>query len=226
MSHPPILLICGCRTHEAYLRAALSRFAPCRPEDWILVGCVGDPEAAAPKYDEASQIVTLPVSDTYEDLPKKIHAALSWIQTQWPDAPGVFKTDDDILLNDVTDLARALVKHAAEQYWGFMTHKCNAAYVSLARVKGRFNDTSKRPKHQAARYCFGHGYWLSASALRIAVAAAQDYTESYLEDVCTGYVMNRAGWEPLRVPIPYREMPRVPELLHYQRPPTENASSR
>jgi hypothetical protein len=226
MSHPPILLVCGCRIHEAYLRAALSRFSPRSTEDWILVGCVGDPSAQNPVFDEVSRIVTLPVSDTYEDLPKKIHAAFAWVQSQWPDAPGVFKTDDDILLNDPIDLVRALKTHVAEPYWGFITHKCYAAYVPLARVKGRFIDTSKRPKHQAARYCFGHGYWLSAAALRIAVAAASDYATSYLEDVCTGYVMNRAGWEPLRVPVPYREMPRFPELLHYQRPPTENASSR
>lgn len=220
----PVLLVCGCRTHEAYLRAALSRFT--NPTCWHTVGFVGDPTLTEAVYTPDTQIVTLPVPDTYEDLPKKIHAALSWAVARWPDAPGYFKTDDDILVTRLSDLQVAIRNHTASPYWGFVTHKCHAAYVPVARIKGRFNDVSKKPKHQAAHYCFGHGYWLSATAARVAVAAAATYAASYLEDVCTGAVLNGAGIQPVHMPVPYREMPRVPELLNYRPPPTENASSR
>jgi hypothetical protein len=190
-----------------------------RPDAWITVGLMADPTLTVPTFDEATQVLTVATPDTYEALPQKIHAALTWIAQRWPDAPGVFKTDDDILVTRLDDLVTAMTNHTTEPYWGFLTHKCYASYVPMARIKGRFADTTKKPKHQAANYCFGHGYWLSATAIRVAIAATADYATSYLEDVCTGFVMNRAGWTPTHVPIPYREMPRVPELLAYRPPP-------
>jgi hypothetical protein len=219
MDNRPILLVCGCRAHESYLHAALRRFAN---DAWHLVGFMGDPAVAAPQFDEASRILTLPVPDTYETLPQKVHAAISWALEKWPNAPCIFKTDDDILVSDLQELVAAINLHVSAEtpYWGVVTHRCHAAYVPVARIKGRFTDMTKKPKHQAANYCFGHGYGLSAAAARVAVAAATDYATSYLEDVCTGFVMNRAGWIPVHVPIRYREMPRVPELLKYCSPPT------
>jgi hypothetical protein len=213
----PILLVCGCRSHAPYLHAAMARFN--HPDAWVTVGLVADPTLTVPTFDEATQVLTVATPDTYEALPQKIHAALAWIAQRWPEAPGVFKTDDDILVTRLDDLVSAVQTHISEPYWGFVTHKCYAAYVPMARIKGRFTDASRKPKHQAARYCFGHGYWLSAAATRAAVAATTDYATSYLEDVCTGYVMNRAGWTPIHVPVQYREMPRVPELLAYRPSP-------
>jgi hypothetical protein len=195
----------------------MSRFE--HPDAWVTVGLVADPTLRAPVFDEATRILTVATPDTYEALPQKIHAAFAWIVQRWPETPGIFKTDDDILVTRLDDLVTAIQAHTTEPYWGFVTHKCYASYVPMARIKGRFTDTGKRPKHQAAQYCFGHGYWLSASATRVAVAATTDYAASYLEDVCTGFVMNRAGWTPHRVPVPYREMPRVPELLAYRPTP-------
>lgn len=209
----PILLICGCRQYDAHLRAAIERFTH---PDWMVVGVMGSTAEAA-AYDPEMRILTLPVPDTYEALPQKVHASLAWILATWPDTPGVFKTDDDILMQDLSALSTAIRDHLVVPYWGLITHRCNAAYVPLTRIKGRFTDKSFRPKHQRAHYCFGHGYWLSQSALAIAVAAETDYATSYLEDVCTGFVMNRAGIEPVHVPVPYKEMPRCQELLHYSR---------
>ena len=220
----PIVLVCGCQTHEAYLRAALSRFA--NPTCWHTVGFIGDPTLTTAVYDEATQIVTLPVPDTYETLPKKVHAALTWAMERWPDAPGIFKTDDDILMESRDALVTAIQKNLAVPFWGTRVGQCSAGYVTLQRIQTQFTDKSLRPRYHAALYCYGHGYWLSAEAVRVAIAAADIYAASCLEDVCTGAVMNRAGWRPLHVPVPYREMPRVPELLQYRPPPTENASSR
>lgn len=181
---------------------------------WEVIGLVGD--ATTTTFDPERRLLHVAAPDTYEALPQKIHAAFAWLATNRPGAPGVFKTDDDILVTRLQDLVDAITTRAAEPYWGFVNHRCHAGYVHINRVKSRFANPSFRPKHQAARYCFGHGYWLSAPALRVAAAATTDYATSYLEDVCTGFIMNRAGYEPTPAPIAYREMPRVPELLRLE----------
>lgn len=207
----PVLLICGCRAHEPYLHAAIRRFTH---PSWETIGVVGG--AAITTYDPELHLLQVTTPDTYEGLPQKLHAAFTWIATHRPRAPGVFKTDDDIIIARLDDLVAAVATRAAEPYWGFVTHRCHAGYVNINRVRSRFADPAFRPKHQAARYCFGAGYWLSRASLDVACAATADYATSYLEDVCTGYVMNRAGYEPLAVPIPHRELPRSAELLRLQ----------
>lgn len=204
----PVLLICGCRAHEPYLHAAIRRF---NHPSWEIIGLIGG--GSATSYNPELHLLEVTAPDTYEALPQKLHAAFTWLTTHRPDAPGVFKTDDDIIVTHLQELVDAVATRNAEPYWGFVNHRCHAGYVHINRVKSRFTDPTFRPKHQAARYCFGHGYWLSAAALRIVAAATADYATSYLEDVCTGYVMNRAGYEPQAVPIAYREIPRVAELL-------------
>jgi hypothetical protein len=77
----------------------------------------------------------------------------------------------------------------------------------------RFDDKTLQPRHQAAIYCYGHGYWVSAAALPHILAAGDEFRASYLEDVCVGAVLNRAGIMPARVALPYSELERTPELL-------------
>lgn len=207
----PVLLICGCQQYKAHLQAAIRRFTH---HTWRVIGVIGGGSNET-AYDPVTGILVVAAPDEYEALPRKIHAALTWIVAEWPDVPGVFKTDDDILVQRLDELAAAVRTNIATPYWGLVTHRCYASYVPLARIQGRFNEKSFRPKHQTAHYCFGHGYWLSATALATIVGAGADYASSYLEDVCTGFVMNRAGVDPVRIPIPYKEMPRTPELLLY-----------
>jgi hypothetical protein len=98
-------------------------------------------------------------------------------------------------------------------YWGVTASICQEAPVNPYRIQERFEDKSLQPTHQTAVYCFGAGYWISVAALPAIVAAAADYEISALEDVCTGYVMNRAGWMPQRHRVTFREVPRTEELL-------------
>ncbi len=93
-----------------------------------------------------------------------------------------------------------------------------SAPVSLARIEHRFDDKTLRPTHQTALYCFGNaGYWVGKQALPIVCAAGAEYKKSFLEDVCTGYVLNQAGFRPEKIPVPCREVPRGPELLAIRR---------
>jgi hypothetical protein len=123
------------------------------------------------------------------------------------------KTDDDILLSNKTDLASAIDHYKEEPFWGFVIHHICAQQVSEWRIHSRFTDKTLKPSHPTSFYCFGHGYWVSKAALPHILAAKADYESSFMEDICTGYVLNKQGIRPEHHPIIYRECPRVPELL-------------
>jgi hypothetical protein len=203
----PVLLICGCRKYEEYLHAAIRRMT--RPE-WEVIGLLGGAETTT--FDADTRILTVATPDTYERLPKKLHAAYSWITVNRPGIPGIFKTDEDLLF-DMSALVTAIREYATTPYWGVTSSVCHAAPVHPGRIQQRFEDKTLTPVHQTAVYCFGAGYWLSATVLPRIVEAAADYDGSALEDVCTGYVMNRAGWQPKRIPVVWQEVPRAPNLL-------------
>lgn len=207
MTAKPVLLICGCRKYEEYLRAAIARFD--RPE-WEIIGICGGSEPTV--YDPATRILTLEAADTYEALPAKLHAAYSWIYANRPGIPGIYKTDDDMLY-DIPLLAKTILANQELPYWGVTASVCQAAPVNPVRIQSRFDDKTLRPIHQTAVYCFGAGYWLKNTVLPTIVAASTDYKESALEDVCTGFVLNRGGWNPTRIRIPCKEYPRIPQLL-------------
>lgn len=208
MSKRPILLICGCRKYEEYLHAAIQRFD--RP-DFELIGLLGGKEGPA-TLDPTSRILSLPVPDIYEALPTKIHAAFAWIAANRPGIPGVFKTDDDVVF-DMNALTPTILANTERPYWGVMLGVSQAGPIRPERIEARFVDTSLRPSHPSAAYCFGWGYWISAAVLPLIVAAEATYTSSFLEDICTGYVLNTAKLMPTRIRVPYKEMQRTPELL-------------
>lgn len=208
MSAPkPILLICGCRKYEEYLHAAIKRMS--RPE-WDIIGIRGG--GSETSFDEATRVLTLDSVDTYEALPAKLHAAYAWIHVNRPGIPGIFKTDDDMLF-DIPRLAATVVANTNIDYWGVTYSMCKAAPVNQARIQNRFDDKSLTPTHQTAIYCFGAGYWISKVALPHIVAAGEDYKSSALEDVCTGFVLNRAKILPQKIPVACQEAPRGPQLL-------------
>lgn len=209
----PLVLVTGCVKYRTYLEAALLRFdhpALC------LVGFVGDPDGTltAPEYDPATRIVRLPVSDIYEALPAKVHAALQWAATAFPHVPGIWKTDDDIVYANKDQLVGMIHALVAEPYWGLFVGACRENRVHPWRIQERFADKTLQPRHQQAIYCYGHGYWVSRAALAHILPAGEIYRSSFLEDVCTGYVLNQARVFPRRgVVVPYTELPRGPELL-------------
>jgi Galactosyltransferase len=204
----PVLLICSCRKYEKYLHAAIKRMA--RPE-WEIIGILGGGTGPA-TFDDISRVLTLPSDDTYERLPSKMHAAFSWVWANRPGLPGIFKTDEDVLF-DIPVLANTVVANVALPYWGITSSLCKAGEVPLTRIENRFVDKTLRPVHQSAVYSFGWGYWLSAEVLPIICAAGDEYEKSPLEDVCTGYVLNKVGVGPKKYLVPYSEVPRDKKLL-------------
>jgi hypothetical protein len=208
----PILLVTGCQKYREYLTPAIRRFT--RP-DWRTIGIVGG--AATTTYDPSSGILSLAVPDNYESLPTKIQAAVAWVAREFPAVPGLFKTDEDIVFDNLSHLADAIREGilSGEDYWGTNVSMCRAADINTWRIQTRFEDTSLRPKHQQAIYCFGAGYWLSKTSMVhiSSPTAAAEYQRSCLEDVCTGYVLNQQRIFPKRAMLRLREVPRGPELL-------------
>ena len=208
MQVKPVLLICGCRKYEKYLHAAIKRMS--RPE-WEVIGIRGGSIRNA-SLDEETRVLSLPLDDTYEALPSKLHAAYCWIVANRPGLPGIFKTDEDILF-DMPLLTATLKANVALPYWGVTASICKEGQIPIDRVKTRFDNTTLRPTHQAAVYSFGAGYWLGAEVLPTICAAGEEYAKSMLEDVCTGYVLNQGGWGPKKYRVPFTEVPRDKKLL-------------
>ena len=200
MSPLPILLICGCRRYKEYLTAAIERFG--RQTGWEVIGVVGDAET---NFDPNTRVLTVAAKDTYETLPAKLHAAFMWISKHRPLCPGIFKTDDDMVFDRVA-LVDTIYSNLVVPYWGVKVDACSAGVIENVRI-------GPHAKHQAAVYCFGAGYWISAKALKVVLSAGDDYRSSYIEDVCTGFVLNRVGIVPQRIRVPYKEESRTPDLL-------------
>jgi hypothetical protein len=199
MTHQPILLILGCQKYRASLMAAIERM---KHPSYYVIGLVG----GVTEITFDGTLLSLPVEDSYEFLPKKVQAAFRWIHSTFPDTPGIFKTDEDIFFRDQNQLASEIVQKAHIPYWGIAVHHCGAGNVDLGRIQ-KGDNHSIRPSHPAAHYSFGHGYWVSRVAIPI-VCASNEYEGAFLEDVCMGHVLNKHGWRPLNVRIPYEERPR------------------
>ena len=108
-----ILLITGCHKYIDFLHAAIRRTQ--KATSMEVIGFVGSASASASasataSYDEATKILHLPVPDTYEALPQKVHAAFEWI-AQNRQGHGVFKTDDDMVF-DMPKLLNAINTYA------------------------------------------------------------------------------------------------------------------
>ncbi len=183
--------------------------------DWRTIGIVGG--ATTTVYDISSGVLELAVPDSYELLPTKIQAAFSWIYNTFPSSPGVFKTDDDMVYDDLAQLSKAIQENIQKcvDYWGVHTSKTQAGVIGQYRIQNRFEDKTLRPRYQAATYCFGAGYWVSRVSMgHISKSeSAEEYQRSYLEDVCTGFVLNQQGIFPKKVDLSQREIRRNAALL-------------
>lgn len=203
----PIIMICCCQKYIEYLHAAVKRFTN---SSWKVVGIVGGVNKTT--YDDKTNILSLEISDTYENLPSKIHAAIEWIYKKWPNCSGIFKTDDDIIM-DIEELSTLLLS-TNEKYMGLNVEGCGSNKVDKGRIASRFDNTSLSPTHQSAHYCWGAGYWLHNSVLPFIINEKDEYDNSALEDVCTGYVLNKNGVYPSKISIDWKEAPRNHDLLN------------
>jgi hypothetical protein len=116
MESRPVLLICGCQKYLVSLKAAIKRFA--NPK-YVVIGLIGNPDRPT-AFDEKARILYLQVEDTYDALPIKIQAAISWVHKNLPDVPGIFKTDEDIFPKSVIRLASEIVIRPLNMFKGLI----------------------------------------------------------------------------------------------------------
>ena len=131
----PIVLICSCKKYINTLHKAIERY---RSDKYLVIGLIGD---LTKHTSYENNILTLQVEDTYEYLPKKITSALYWITKNFPDTPGVFKTDDDIEMLNKVNFTEILLNNKYKDWWGL---KAGDPMASLPDKKNivKYNDLS------------------------------------------------------------------------------------
>lgn len=201
----PIIMICCCKKYQAYLNAAIQRME--RPE-WRVVGIIGDLTLSEPVFD--GKIVTLNVNDTYEFLPQKIQKGFEWCYKQWPDTAGIFKTDEDIVFDNINDLVDGIFKNLSEPYWGLHVDNSVEGHVNQTQINNRYIDKSLKPPIPTSKFCWGHGYWISKDTIPILIGKDADFEKYNIgsEDIYTGYKLNKSNIFPKHLPIKYKEVER------------------
>jgi len=211
----PLVLVCGCAKYLSTLRRALARLAGlkrCR-----VIGVIGnnignDASLGGNANFIDTHILQVDAPDSYEGLPLKIFRALEWVSTSLPSCPGVFKTDDDIVVHNLKIFEESIHDNIAVDYWGIRTDTAGSTVMSKQRIDSRFTDTTFREiKTPPAKYCWGLGYWLShraISACMASSASAAVFSAEGCEDVNIGYILNRAAIFPRQISLPYIEMDR------------------
>ena len=197
----PVLIICGCEKYKDSLIKAVKRFDN---DKYRVIGILGNPDQPT-SYDE--QILSLQAEDTYEALPLKIQAAFSWVYDNYPESPGVFKTDEDIYFKSYNSLAREIAKNIDIPYWGLKKSKTNAKPLSQSRIDTRYTNKTLKVRVQKAIYCYGQGYWVSRKAMGYLVKSKNFKLGS--EDVLVGHVLNKHGIFPKEIKIESKEKKRT-----------------
>jgi len=195
----PILLICGCQKYKSTLISAIKRF---NNPAYKTIGLLGDLEHPT-SFD--GEILTLQVEDTYEYLPKKIHTALKWVLINYPYTKGVFKTDDDICIKDISNFAYILQKNTNKPWWGFKKAiDGGPSNVSLLK----YNDTNNIPYvGKKGVLLYGAGYWISRALLSF-ICNYKKYPEVGSEDQIISEILRNNGHSPEMIKIKWNELRR------------------
>jgi hypothetical protein len=197
----PVLMILGCEKYIKSLELAVERF---KSDSYTIVAVTG----GGSELIYNPPFLILPVSDTYDDLAKKVYSAFEWIYAHFPQTVGVFKTDEDIVLDNMVLFEKVILDNHSLLFWGLKTEKVEGGIVDSGKIDEKFATKEYTRTYPASHYCYGHGYWLSRLALRTILKHKTEYDWQHLEDVCTGSCLNRYGITPVEFPIKYTEADR------------------
>lgn len=128
---------------------------------------IGDPSLEHPMVE--GNVVILPCSDNYEDLPTKTKLMLKWILDNKPNIEYVFKTDDDIKFN-FTKLFKNFIDLSIKKidYSGHLvTTPGYESHYHQGKCQSDIND--KVIYVDKANYCSGGGYFLSRKSVEIII---------------------------------------------------------
>lgn len=205
----PILLICGCKKYKTSLENSFIRF---KSPFWTTIGLIGQTEKETyASIENDNTILYVNAIDTYENLPQKIFRAFSWCNQMFPNSPGIFKTDDDILISDMEEFTKTLLLHMNISYWGFHIDNLEKTILmSNKRIQERFTNKNSDQKIEIppAHYCWGHGYWVSKQAFKTIANYSEQFDKHGCEDVIMGNALNAYKIYPVVKPLNYKEVER------------------
>lgn len=197
----PIVLICSCKKYINTLHKAIERY---RSDKYMVIGLIGD---LTKHTSYENNILTLQVEDTYEYLPKKITSALYWITKNFPDTPGVFKTDDDIEMLNKVNFTEILLNNKYKDWWGL---KAGDPMASLPDKKNivKYNDLSLIDTQPAGTFFWGAGYWISSICIKSIVNNISNIKTTGSEDRIIGSFLSTKGFFGQQINIEWRESVR------------------
>jgi hypothetical protein len=153
------------------------------------------------------QILSVKVEDTYEYLPKKIHTALKWVLQNYPDTQGVFKTDEDIFIKDMTHFTDLLQNNSNKPWWGFKIWNPPTAGPSELSLSKYTNKNILPHIGKKGVILAGAGYWLSNSLLTL-ISNYENFPEVGSEDQIISQILRDYGYIPEELKTEYSELVR------------------
>lgn len=141
-------------------------------------------------------LVELECGDAYEHLAEKTRALLAEIIRRHPGARGLVKCDDDVL--PVPEHLRAFLRHTEHAEYTGTRVRCTVPRQTTDHCgkcsAGKFNRPIAVP---ACTYVAGPMYYLSAAAIRRALAPGRYRPAFFFEDVAVGIALRPdAGDDP------------------------------
>ncbi|ARF08737.1 galactosyltransferase [Catovirus CTV1] len=171
----------------------------------------GNPKIEKNEYNSKTKQLILKVEDNYESLPKKIYEAINYINLNFPEIEGIYKTDDDIEVKNIDELLRQIKLSCVKNinYCGLVVDKVDSGLIKETRLRKFSNKKLKDVKYDASNYCYGAGYYISKKSMNY-IGSNKDYMyEQYLEDVSIGHILNKYKIHPTKIAGRYKEIRRV-----------------
>jgi hypothetical protein len=153
------------------------------------------------KVDEENKIVYLKVPDNYESLSLKTYYAMKFISENYLDQiSGVFKTDDDIIL-DIDKLSKCIDENKKHKYFGVGAG--SGAYESDYHFGKCESITlnSRKLFIPECKYCAGGGYYISKELINNILDNIKIFEDVIFEDAAVGVSMNKYNIYPFDIDI-------------------------
>ena len=153
------------------------------------------------KIDEENKIVYLKVPDNYESLSLKTYYAMKFISENYLDKiSGVFKTDDDIIL-DIDKLIKCIDENKEHKYFGINAtssgYECEYHFGKCESI-----ELNRRKIFiPECKYCAGGGYYISKEFINNIVNNISIFEEVIFEDAAVGIAMNKYNIYPFDIDI-------------------------
>jgi len=183
---PRVVMHVSCLPRLDRARRSASSFAAAEARGVSQVLVVGAPDNVHFEFDTSSNVLTVPAPDTYEHLPQKVVAALTFL-SMCGHVEAVLKVDDDHRLNSGGELERGfrLVERGRPQQIGKLT---DVGWPGMHRRAWHFGKCSDGARNTTVftrpgptRWANGaSGYFLNAPALRL-IRWSYVYFAEYIE---------------------------------------------